>query len=115
MEIDLEGYEYYVRPGYTDMRKGPYSLARIVQESMGKEPFSRSVFIFCGRTRRTIRAIVWDRNGWIEITKRLECSEVFPWPKDCDEARKVTLEQICGLLAGYDIWRPLPELKPELL
>ena len=83
MEIRLEEYEYYIRPGYTDMRK------------------------------QLLKAIVWDGNGWIEIIKRIECNERFFWPRDEEEARKATLQQVMGLLAGYNVWRPLPELSPE--
>ena len=50
MEIRLEDYQYYIRPGYTDMRKGPTSLAYLAQYEMGLEPFSKSVFLFCGRS-----------------------------------------------------------------
>ena len=103
MEIRLEEYEYYIRPGYTDMRK----------HTMNLEPFRKSVFIFCGRSRRILKAIVWDGNGWIEIIKRIECNERFFWPRDEEEARKATLQQVMGLLAGYNVWRPLPELSPE--
>lgn len=52
--IDFNTYEYYIRPGVTDMRKGAHGLALIVQNSMGMEPYSRSVFLFCGRNRKTV-------------------------------------------------------------
>ena len=115
MEIRLEDYEYYIRPGYTDMRKQSRGLAIIVQEAMGLDPYRKSIFIFCGRSRRILKAIVWDGNGWIEITKRIECNERFFWPKDDREAESVTLFQVIGLLAGYNVWRPLPKLNPELV
>ena len=120
MEIRLEEYEYYIRPGYTDMRKQSRRLSILVQDTMNLEPFRKSVFIFCGRSRRILKAIVrilkaivWDGNGWIEIIKRIECNERFFWPRDEEEARKATLQQVMGLLAGYNVWRPLPELSPE--
>ena len=115
MIIDLEGYAYYIRPGYTDMRKQAFGLSQIVQEIMKLKPFSKSVFIFCGRSRKTLKAIVWDKNGWLEITKRLECHETFYWPTSEEEARLITLEQVKGLLAGYDIFRALPVLNPKVV
>lgn len=115
MEIRLEDYQYYIRPGYTDMRKGASSLAYIVQDEMNLEPFEKSVFVFCGRSKRTVKAIVWDRNGWIEITKRVECGFTFFWPKTETEAMKVTVAQIVGMLNGYDMWRPFPNFKPEMV
>ena len=77
MEIRLEDYNFYIRPGRTDMRKSSVGLALIVQDEMGLQPFERSVFLFCGTSRRIIKAIVWNGNGWLEIIKRLECGSSF--------------------------------------
>lgn len=94
------------------MRKGAHGLALIVQNNMGMEPYSRSVFLFCGRNRKTVKAIVWDRNGWLEITKRLECPQGFKWPSSDEAARKVTLSQICAMLEGNDAFREFPQYRP---
>ena len=110
MEIRLEDYQYYIRPGYTDMRKGPTSLAYLVQYEMGLEPFSKSVFLFCGRSRRTVKAIVWDRNGWLCLSKRLDCGMPFIWPRTSEDARQVRLDQVLSMLRGNDPWRELPAL-----
>ena len=59
MEINLEAYNFFIKPGITDMRKGSPSLAYIVQNEMKLEPFSKAVFLFCGGTKRTIKAIVY--------------------------------------------------------
>jgi len=40
MEINLEAYNFFIKPGITDMRKGSPSLAYIVQNEMKLEPFS---------------------------------------------------------------------------
>ena len=115
MNIALEEYEYYIRPGYTDMRKQSYGLSMMVQENMRLDPFNKAVFIFCGRSRKIIKAIVWDRNGWIELIKRLECNGKFFWPESEEEARLITLEQVKGVLAGYNVWRTFPELYPKVV
>jgi transposase len=101
MRIDLEGYGFYIRPGFTDMRKGAVALAYLVQEEMGLEPFGKSVFVFCGRSRRTVKAIVWDRNGWLEVSKRLECGLPFRWPDDGESARKVEAGQLAGVVLNF--------------
>ena len=46
MSIDLDRYEFYIRPGYTDMRKGVCSLAAFVEQEMGKDPYDHSVYLF---------------------------------------------------------------------
>lgn len=45
MQINLESYSFYIKPGAVDMRKGARSLAYIVQEEMGLAPFSKSVLV----------------------------------------------------------------------
>lgn len=115
MDIRFEDYRFYIKPNVTDMRKGSTSLAYIVQDEMKLKPFEKSIFVFCGRTRRILKAIVWDRNGWIEIIKRLECGSSFKWPKTEREAMQVSAEQIAGMLKGYDVWRELPEINPTLV
>lgn len=115
MTIDLDEYTYYIRPGYTDMRKGPAALAYIVQEEMGLPAFGKSVFVFCGRSRRTVKAIVWDRNGWWVLSKRLQCGMGFKWPESREEALKVGAGDLAGMLAGKDVWRTFPRYEPELV
>ncbi len=113
MEINLEAYNFFIKPGITDMRKGSPSLAYIVQNEMKLEPFSKAVFLFCGGTKRTIKAIVWDCNGWIEIIKRLECGSAFKWPNTEEEALQIEISDILLLLKGYDVFRRFPVLSPR--
>jgi len=113
MHLNIEEYEFYIRPGVTDMRKRATGLSRIVQDSMKLAPFKKSVFLFCGKDHRKITAIVWNENGWLEISKRLECRGTFKWPDSVDQARKVRYREIVLMLKGVDIWRNLPALKPE--
>lgn len=113
MECKLEDYNFYIKPGATDMRKGSRLLAIIVQNEMQLEPFKKSVFLFCGRTKRTIKAIVWDKNGWIEIIKRLECGSSFKWPNTEEEALEIEVSNLVLLLKGYDIWRQFPVFTPK--
>jgi len=107
----LNSYHFYVKPGKTDMRKRATSLSYIVQSDMGLAPFEKSVFVFCNGNHSTIRAIVWDRNGWFEISKRLEAG-TFCWPNDENEALSVTVEQLLEVLYGGNPWRRLPVLLP---
>ena len=46
----------YIAVGYTDMRKQIDGLSAIVQQNFKLDPFSNSVFLFCGRNTRTMKA-----------------------------------------------------------
>ena len=39
----------YIACGYTDLRKGIDGLARLVQQQFALDPFTNTLFLFCGR------------------------------------------------------------------
>ncbi|PKM94295.1 MAG: hypothetical protein CVU84_12620 [Firmicutes bacterium HGW-Firmicutes-1] len=41
------------------MRKSIDGLAAIVQESFDMSPFAPSIFLFCGKRRDRIKALLW--------------------------------------------------------
>ena len=43
------GVRVYLACGYTDMRKGMATLAMLVQQALGHDPFSGAVYAFRGR------------------------------------------------------------------
>lgn len=47
----------YIACGYTDMRKSIDGLAAVVQEQFHLDPFSRSLFLFCGKRRDRIKVL----------------------------------------------------------
>lgn len=115
MQIDLSEYTFYIKPGKTDMRKGSATLALIVQNEMKLLPFTKSVFLFCGVSKRTIKAIVWNGNGWLELIKRLECGSSFKWPATEEDAIKIDVTKLLLLLKGNDVWREFPIYTPQLV
>ncbi len=115
MQINLKEYSFFIKPGYTDMRKGSRSLALIVQNEMQMLPFEKSVFLFCGKNRRTLKASVWNANGWLELIKRLECGSSFKWPESEDEAITIEVSALLQMLKGNDIWRTFPVYTPQLV
>lgn len=101
---NLNRTEIYIKPGKTDMRKQIAGLSIVVQEEMELNLFSDSLFLFCNRERKILKALYWDRNGFCLWQKRIE-KDVFPWPKDEAEAQKITHEQLTLLLLGIDFWK----------
>ena len=41
----------YLAVGYTDLRKGIDGLASLVQRQFELDPFTNTLFLFCGRRR----------------------------------------------------------------
>jgi transposase len=103
MTVDFEKVRIFVRPGTTDMRKQINGLSIIVEAEMKQEPFSGNLFLFCGKTKKVLKVLYWDRNGFWLAMKRLEEGS-FPWPQDSAEAREIGREEILMLLRGIDFW-----------
>ena len=100
----------FVRLGYTDMRKQINGLSTLVQELRPEGPFDGAYYVFCGKTRKVIKILYWDRTGFCLWLKRLE-QETFPWPRENSELTEVTRNQIRLLLSGIDIWKEHKEVR----
>jgi transposase len=98
MFLDWNAVRIFVRPGATDLRKQINGLA-----AMAQDPFSGSLFVFCNKTRKNLKALYWDRSGFALWQKRLE-REHFPWPKTAETAKEIAVEQFRMVLEGIDFW-----------
>lgn len=103
MIINWPDIRIFIKPGPTDMRKQINGLTILIEEELKKDPFSGYLYMFCNRNRRRLKIIYWDKNGFCMWLKRLE-QDKFPWPKNGDEAREITKEQLVMLLEGIDFF-----------
>ena len=55
-----------------DMRKQFNGLVGLVQNALGEDPLSGSVYVFFNRRRNILKAVYWDRTGFCLFAKRLE-------------------------------------------
>ena len=104
MIIDPGKVKIFIRPGTTDLRKASNGLTVIVQELMKHDAFSGSVYLFCNRERKLLKAVYWDKSGFWLSQKRLE-KEKFPWPETSEAARELSVEELRMLLAGIDFFK----------
>lgn len=69
MLSDFTGAErVYIACGYTDLRCGIDGLASLVQQQFHLDPFTNTLFLFCGRRRDQIKALYWEGNGFVRCT-----------------------------------------------
>ena len=95
----------FIACGYTDLRRGIDGLASIVQTQFQLDPFTNTLFLFCGRRQDRIKALYWEGNGFLLLYKRLE-SGTFQWPRNGAEARELTPQQYRWLMEGLSIDQP---------
>ena len=76
-----------------------------MQSQFQLDPFTNTLFLFCGRRRDRIKALYWEGNGFVLLYKRLE-SGSFQWPRSEAEARELTAQQYRWLMEGLQIDQP---------
>lgn len=95
----------YLAVGYTDLRKGIDGLASLIQQQFDLNPFTNTLFLFCGRRRDRLKALYWEGDGFLLLYKRLEDGG-FHWPRNGDEVRQLTPQQYRWLMEGLQIDQP---------
>ncbi len=99
-----EAEHIYIALGATDFRKQQNGLATLVSLKFKLDPYSlKCVFLFYNKRHNSLRALRWDKNGFILITKFLADDMKFQWPKNQGEIRDITKRQMEWLLEGLQI------------
>lgn len=91
--------------GFTDMRRSINGLAAIVQQNYKLDPYSESLFLFCGKKHDRLKALLWENDGFLLLYKRLENGH-YQWPRSTEEVRNLTWEQFTWLMQGLSIEQP---------
>ncbi len=95
------GLKVFLHRDAVDGRKHINGLAALVEQAMGRDPLSPTVFAFSNRRRDRVRLLLWERNGFWLLTKRLE-QDRFKWPATATVV-ELTTEQLHWLLDGIDL------------
>lgn len=101
----VTGVPVYIVTGYTDMRKSIDGLATIVQGQLSLDPYSKSLFMFCGKKCDRLKALSWEGDGFVILYKRLDNGK-YRWPRNSMQAKELTSQQIRWLLDGLEIEQP---------
>lgn len=102
---DFKAEHVYIACGYTDLRRGIDGLASIVESRFHLDPFSPTLFLFCGKRSDRIKALYFEGDGFVLLYKRLENGS-FQWPRRKTEARFITPQQYRWLMEGLSIDQP---------
>ena len=95
----------YLRTGYTDMRKQLDGLLDIIRYSFRLDPYSNSLFLFCGKRADRIKAVHYEGDGFCLFYKRCENGRL-KWPRTGEEARQISHQQLRWLLEGLNPEQP---------
>jgi len=88
-----------------DMRCGIDRLTFHVVNVLESPPQSKTLFLFTNKHRNKLKGLLWDRNGFILLYKRVERGH-FQFPKTFHSPQLlISHAQLKGLLAGFDFIR----------
>ena len=62
----------YLATQPVDLRKGFDGLAGATRELIQQDPLCGHLFVFLNRRRNQVKILMWDRNGFCLLYKRLE-------------------------------------------
>ena len=77
----------------------------IVRDTYELDPYSNSLFLFCGRRCDRIKALHFEKDGFCLYYKRLDDGR-FQWPRDSSEVRNLSRQEYRWLLEGLSIDQP---------
>lgn len=95
----------YLVTGHTDMRKSIDGLMAIIHSTYVMDPYSNALFLFCGRRCDRIKALHFDKDGFVLLYKRLDSGR-FQWPRNSAQVRSLTRQEYRWLLEGLSIDQP---------
>lgn len=94
--------QFYIRYGYTDMRKQIDGLAALIQSQVEME--EGVLFLFCGRKADRMKGLFWDGTGYVLVYKRLSNSR-FQWPRNAEDLKRITPQEYRWLMEGLSIYQ----------
>lgn len=84
-----------------DFRKGMNGLAAVVQQQLGADPFSGTIYVFRSKRADRVKLLFWDGSGVCLFAKRLEAGR-FRWPWPGDSVMELSSAQLGALIEGLD-------------
>lgn len=101
--IDLSNInKIYLAPGTTDLRLGIDGYSMIIQGAFHKNPFDKSLYIFCNKAHNKLKILHFEDTGFWLYYKRIETGTV-KWPKDINDLKEINFKQFNWLLDGLKI------------
>ncbi|MFT9205385.1 MAG: IS66 family insertion sequence element accessory protein TnpB [Liquorilactobacillus mali] len=112
MIIDIRQlHGIYLVCGKTDLRRGIDGLANVVSQQYDLDPYSKSLFMFCGTRKDRFKALLWDGDGFLLLYKRIENGRL-QWPRNMNEVKRLHSKQLERLLSGWSLESSIKQSTP---
>lgn len=77
----------------------------MIQDSFELDPYGDSIFLFSGWSKDRYKCLYFDGDGFAMLYKRLDNGKL-QWPKDENEVRNLSQQELRWLLEGLSIQQP---------
>lgn len=94
----------FIKP--VDFRKGIDGLLGICRSQVSVDPFSGALFLFRSRSRKSIKGVVYDGQGFWLIMKRLSTGRFSYWPTG--ESQDAAASEILSREVSVLLWNGDP-------
>lgn len=84
-----------------DFRQGIDGLAAVCKQKLACEPRSGTLFVFINRNKTMVRALIYDKNGFWLMTKRLSKGKFSGWPTGNAPMNALAAKYLRQLLDGH--------------
>ena len=89
--------------GRSDLRKGIDGLCAVIRLKYNGNPLEKdTLFLFCGTRKDRLKGVLWTGDRFIMLYIRLAEGH-FQWPKNEEEARRISGEEFLRLMEGFSI------------
>ena len=65
----------FVITGHTDIRKSFDGLMAIIRNNYHLDPYANALFLFCGRDSRKLKALHFDKDGFVLLVLVYKCGQ----------------------------------------
>jgi hypothetical protein len=109
----VQNNKVYLATQGVDMRKQVNGLAQIVQGEFKIELYDGSLFVFCNNSRKIVKILCWDVDGFVLYYKRRERGRFFrpKFDPSGDETVSVSENDLNRLLDGPVMEQFVPKRK----
>jgi len=97
-----------------DFRKGIDGLAAVCRKVLCSDPFSGYLFVFTNKSKKSIKILVYDGQGFWLCQKRLSAGRFCFWPNSNDSSSILQAHQLQALIYNeypkkrISVWKKIP-------
>ncbi|WP_108522835.1 IS66 family insertion sequence element accessory protein TnpB [Bradyrhizobium algeriense] len=91
------GLSIWIATQPIDFRRGMDSLAMLVSEAFGANPYDGRLYVFRSKRRDRVKILTWDGSGLVLYYKRIEGQ--FTWPPIKEGVMPLSHAE-CGVVSG---------------